>query len=262
MPVASAKPWISRARAGRTASSPESTISAARRRRVEARPSPEARIAPSARAAERTRARARSTSARLATNGPSLASASSAASAWTGSRPGVEQVAHRAGHRREAVRQLLQPPPQRGLGAGGPLGEDVEQAAAARNGLPRALQDLGGEAEESLHRHPRHRPPPPPHQRRRHVEPQAARRDDDPHRHPQERGVPPHLGQQRVEPLQQQSLGRAGAPRDQDAAGRAGGLLEEVEEAELRGHGERIQEGEGPQRRPPSLPRPDGERGA
>ena len=139
-----------------------------------------------------------------------------------GLEAGVEQVAHRAGDRREAVRQILQPAPERRLGAGGALGEDVEQAAAARRGLPRALQDLGGEAEQGLHRDPGHRPPPPPHDRRRHVEPQAARGDDDPHRHLEQRGVPPDLGEESVEALHQQPPRRR-ERRTRSGCGRRGG---------------------------------------
>ncbi len=210
-----------------------STSSAARRRRVEARPRPRVRIAASARAAERTRARARSTSALLASERAVARQGLLDGLGVDRLESGVEQVAHGAGDRREAVGQILQPPPERRLGAGGPLGEDVEQAAAAGRGLPRALQDLRGQAEQGLHRDAGHRPPPPPHDRRRHVEAQAARGDDDPHRHLEQRGVPPHLGEKRVEALHQRRLGGAGAGRDQDAAGGAEGGLEDVEEAEL-----------------------------
>jgi hypothetical protein len=150
-----------------------------------------------------------------------------------GLEAGVEQVAHGAGDRREAVGQILQPAPERRLGAGGALGEDVEQAAAARRGLPRALQDLGGQAEQGLHRDAGHRPSPPPHDRRRHMEAQAARGDDDPHRHPEQRGVPPDLDEERVKAFHQRRLGGAGAGRDQDAAGGADWGLEDVEKTEL-----------------------------
>jgi len=172
---------------GRISSSPASTISAARRRRVEARPRPDTLIASSAPGGGAHQgARRGRRPRRFATNGPS------AAQRLLGGL-GMDrlQARRRAGRALSPVTALKpstsssRPTPQGGLGGGRPpLGEKTSSR------LPPTVSRLpppapGSRTRDRTRSAPT--PPPPTALGRRtsaaaNVEPQAARGDDDPHR--------------------------------------------------------------------------------
>ena len=218
-PVASAKPWIRRARDGRARSGSAASSSAARRSRVETRPEAEAgsqRLGAGGDADERAGAldlRARRGARPV--RGEGLVDRLG----MLGLQPGVEQVAHRAGHGAIAVDQVVEAPAQGRLEAGEALGEDVEERRAARRRLARPLQDLAGEGMEASGPSPR-----PPTVR---AGARAPRRDapagcataQDAHRPGQESGVLARLAEERHRAGPQERLGGARPAGDPDLAG-------------------------------------------
>src|SRR5262249_49600377 len=163
-----------------------------------------------------------------------LASASSAASAWTGSKP--------ASRKSRTVPVTVRKPSAR---SSNPRRSDGSARAArwAKTSSsidPRGALSPARPTISAARPHPASTrpgpppppPPPPPPRRPPRGAPRARRGPRDRPRPPRERRTPPHLRHQRVQALQEEGLGGAGPVGDQDPAGRAGGYLGYVEEAE------------------------------